>query len=39
MGSKLLSEIKSMYVNSSAYVKVNGVESEWFGIESWVRQG
>ena len=28
-----------MYVGSSAYVRVNGDESEWFRIDSGVRQG
>ena len=36
---KLLSGIKSMYVDSSACVRVKGGESEWFRIGSGVRQG
>ena len=38
-GGKLLSEIKSIYVDSSAYVRVKGCESEQFRIDSGVRQG
>ena len=36
---KLLSGIKSMYVDSSACVRVKGGESEWLRIDSVVRQG
>ena len=36
---KLLNEIKSMYVDSSACVRVKGGESERFRIDSGVRQG
>ena len=32
MGGKLLSGIKSMYVNSIACVRVKERESEWFGM-------
>ena len=39
MGAKLLSGIKSMYVDCPACVKVKGGESEWFRIDSRVRQG
>ena len=39
VGGKLLSGIKSMYVDSSASVKIKGVESEQFRIDSGVRQG
>ena len=35
---KLLSGIRSMYVDSSACVRIKGGESEWFGIDSGVRQ-
>ena len=35
---KLLSGIKSMYVDSSVYVRVEGAESELFRIDSGVRQ-
>ena len=35
---KLLSGIKSMYVDSSACVRVKGSESEQFRIDSGVRQ-
>ena len=38
-GGKLLSEIKSMYVNSSACVRVKRGESELFRIDSGVRHG
>ena len=38
-GGKLLSGIKIMYVNSEAYVRVKGGESEGFRIDSAVRQG
>ena len=37
MGSKVLSAIKSMHVDSSAYVRVNGGESERFRIDSGMR--
>ena len=36
---KLLSGIKSMYVYSSACIRVKWGESEWFRIDSGVRQG
>ena len=36
---KLLSGIKSIYVDSSAYVRVKAGESEHFRIDSGVRQG
>ena len=39
VGGKLLIGIKSMYIDSSACVRVNGGESEWFRIDSGVRQG
>ena len=34
-----MSEIQSMYVDSSACVRVKGGESEWFRIDSRMRQG
>ena len=37
MSGKLLNSIKSMYVNSLAYVRVKGNESECFRIDSGVR--
>ena len=39
VGLKMLNGIKSMYVNSSACIRVKRVESEWFGIDIEVRQG
>ena len=39
MSGKLLKRIKSMYVDSLACVRVKGSESEWFKIDSEVRQG
>ena len=36
---KLLSGIKSMYVDSSACLRVKGCESERFRIDSRVREG
>ena len=33
VGGKLLNVIKSMYANSSAYIRVKGSESECFGID------
>ena len=39
VGGKLLSGIKSMYVDSLACVRVKGGESECFRIDSAVRQG
>ena len=38
-GGKLLSGIKNIYVDSSAYVRVKGGESERFRIDSGVKQG
>ena len=39
MGGKLLSVIKSVYVDSSVCVRVKGGESGWFRMDSGVRQG
>ena len=39
VGNKLLSGIKSMYVDSLAYVRVKGDENESFRIDSGMRQG
>ena len=39
VSGRLLNGIKSMYVDSEACVRLNRVESEWFKIESGVRQG
>ena len=39
LGGKLFSGIKSMYIDSSACVRVKGVESVRFRIDSGVRQG
>ena len=39
VGGKLLSGIKSMYVDSSACVRVKGGESEQFKIDSGVKKG
>ena len=36
---KLLSEIKTIYVDSSACVRVKGGEREQFRVDSGVRQG
>ena len=38
VGGKLLNGIKSMYVNSLTCVRVKGGESEYFRINSGVRQ-
>ena len=38
VGDKLLSGIKSMYVDSSVYVRAEVGESEWFRIDSGVIQ-
>ena len=38
-GGKLLNGIKSMYVDSSACVRIKRGVSEQFRINSWVRQG
>ena len=38
-GGKLLNRIKSMYVDSSACVRIKGGVSEQFRIDSGVRQG
>ena len=35
---RLPSAIKSMYANSKACVKINGVEGEWFKKDKKVRQ-
>ena len=37
-GDKLLNGIKNIYVDSSACIRVKGGESEWFRIDSGVRQ-
>ena len=39
VGGNLLSGIKSMYVDSLACARVKGGKSEWFMIDSGVRQG
>jgi hypothetical protein len=39
VGGRLLNGIKSLYGDSEACVRINGVEGEWFKIESGVRQG
>ena len=39
VGGKLLSGIKSMYVDSSACVRIKGCKSEQFRIDSGVSQG
>ena len=39
VGDKLFNGIKSMYDNSLVCVRVKGGESEWFRIDSGVRQG
>ena len=39
VGGKMLTGIKSMYVDSSVCVKLKRGESERFGIDSGVRQG
>ena len=38
-GGKLLSGIENMYIDNLACVKVKVGESEWFRIDSGVRQG
>ena len=38
-GSKLLNGVKTRYVNSLAFVRVKGGESDCFRIDSGVRQG
>ena len=38
VGGKLLNGIKSMYVDSSACIRIIDGESKWFMIDSWVRQ-
>ena len=39
VGGKLLRGIKSIYVDSSVFVRVKGGESEWLRIDGGVRQG
>lgn len=39
VGGKLLEAVKSFYRNSRAFVRMNGEESECFGISVGVRQG
>ena len=39
LGGKMLNGIKSMYVNSLACVRIKGGESEYFRIDSGMRQG
>ena len=38
VGGKLMSGIKSMYVDSLPCIRIKGGESEWFRIDSRVRQ-
>src|SRR5678815_4241468 len=38
-GVRLLNGIKSMYDDSEACVRINGVNGDWFRIKSGVRQG
>src|SRR5678816_4329836 len=39
VGGRLLNGIKSMYDDSEACVRINGVNGDWFRINSGVRQG
>ena len=39
VGGKLFNGIKSMYINSLACVRVKGGDSDYFRINSGVRQG
>ena len=39
VGGKLLSGIKSMYIDNLACVRIKKAESEWFRIDSGLRQG
>ena len=39
VGGRLLNGIKRMYDDSEACVRINGVKSDWFSINSGVRQG
>ena len=39
VGGKLLGGIKSMYVDSTACVRIKWGVSEWYRIDSGVRQG
>src|SRR5678815_4343494 len=39
VGGRLLNGIKSVYDDSEACVRINGVNSDWFRINSGVRQG
>ena len=39
VGGKLLSGIKSIYVDSLACVRVKGIESDGFRVDSGMRQG
>src|SRR5678816_4156031 len=39
VGFRLLNGIKSMYEDSEACVRINGVKGDWFSINSRVRQG
>src|SRR5678815_3054874 len=39
VGGRLLNGIKSMYEDSEACVRINGVNGDWFRINSGVRQG
>src|SRR5678815_3765702 len=38
VGGRLLNGIKSMYDDSEVCVRINGVKSDWFNINSGVRQ-
>src|SRR5678816_2255825 len=39
VGGRLLNGIKRMYDDSETCVRINGVKSDWFSINSGVRQG
>src|SRR5678815_5131771 len=39
VGGRLLNGIKSMYDDSEACVRINGVKGDWFSINRGVRQG
>src|SRR5678815_3421689 len=39
VGGRLLNGIKSMYDDSEACARINGVNGDWFRISSGVRQG
>ena len=39
LGGRILQSLQSLFTNIKYCVRVNGVKSEWFNVESGLRQG